>query len=1691
MHIEEKTTTKTVNTRTPAQRIGRIVLKTILFLFLFVVVLFLLLLTPPVQRFATTQVENYLEKKLKTKVEIGSISIGLPRKVVLHDIYLEDQTKDTLISGGTIKADIELFKLFSNEVKVNSLQLDNITAKVKRLLPDTTFNFQFVVDAFASQKKAEPDTAQTAVMKLAVSNIALNNFNVVYRDVLTGNDMTAYLKKASARIDTLDPYTSHFSIPSLSVDGMRVRFYQNTPLMKPETLATDMAKVGAPIPMKLAFGTVNLKNVAIDYGNTESALYSQINLGNVVLTGKDIDLQNHRIHLANLQLDNTASVIRLGKKQGAKVLVKEVKKEVIVQQQAGWNFLVDNIQVANNAIQFDNDNNPKQASGIDFAHFRGDSLNLHMRNLALTGDSIMGLIAGASFREKSGFVLDTLRGDFLYGPKQSYIKNLYVKTPGTELKRSLVAEYPSLDALTKHPEQVLMDINLDHSRVQVADILAFAPQLRTNPAFRNPSAIWRINIQGSGNMNRLYFQNLQFDGLKNTSIDASGTLAGLNDPKAAGGTFTIRRFRTSQTDMALFTGQRLSTKDIYLPETFNVTGTLSGNASRLNTNLTVASSVGNVGVNGQFVNLTNPAKLQYNASIRTNSLRIGQIMRNKVPIGNITANIRLNGTGTTPATINTKFNGIVNAVGYNNYNYRNINLNGSLKGSSFVANVDIRDPNIDLTVKASGTMAANSSFRVNGFIDSIKTLPLHLTTEPFIFHGKIDADVASLNPDYLDANVTVTQALVVSGTQRLPIDSLQFVSGHTGNEQFMRLTSDFANAALQGQYRFSDLGSIIQNNINPYFSVSKSAKTLAVKPYDFTFRLDVVNSPVLTAFVPGLNISQPIHAEGSLATGRGLNAVVNTPSLAFGTNTITGLNVNVTTTPSGLQFTGNVDHLVSGSAFNLYNTRLTATALNNILDFNLGVGDKANRTKYRLSGTLSQPSLGSYALNLRPDSLLLNYETWTVAANNQLIITPTAIGASNFVLQKGGQQLALQSTGGTGSPLGLSFTDFRLATITGFLQADSLLADGVMNGNVTFQNLMKQPLFTSDLTINDFSFRQDTIGNIALQASNTAANRYNINATVSGHGNDLQLSGSATQVPNDIALDMKLDVRQLQLSSFQGAMKDFVKSASGSVNGSVSIGGTTSKPKVLGDLNFDQAKVYTIAIGGPVTIDDEKISVTEEGFVFNEFSVKDSAGNAMNIDGVVSTTNFINYRFDLDVDARNFQALNTTKKDNSLYYGKMNITTNLHVGGTEQNPVVDGSLSVNKGTDFSIVIPQADPSIVQREGVVEFVDFSNPMADTLFKNYDTLNTTDVLGFDIAANIEISKEANFNVVVDVANGDFLNLRGEGQLTTGIDQSGKITLTGTYEIEEGAYQLSYNFLRRRFDIEKGSKITWLGEPTNAQLDVTAKYIANTAPLDLVDQQLAQSDQRNYYLQKLPFNVLLNVSGEMMKPVLTFDITLPQDKNYNVSGDVVSTVNTRLAQLRQEPSELNKQVFAILLLNRFVGENPFQSSGSGFSAASFARTSVSKLLTEQLNNLAGNLIEGVDINFDVASSDDYTTGQRRSRTDLNVGLSKRLLNDRLTVTVGSNFELEGPRQSNQSSNNIAGNVAVNYQLSKDGRYMLRFYRRNEYEGQVDGYIIETGLGFIITVDYNRFREVLHGRRIKRQIRKDNKQNSGNGQS
>ncbi|RZK45819.1 MAG: translocation/assembly module TamB, partial [Pedobacter sp.] len=657
----------------------------------------------------------------------------------------------------------------------------------------------------------------------------------------------------------------------------------------------------------------------------------------------------------------------------------------------------------------------------------------------------------------------------------------------------------------------------------------------------------------------------------------------------------------------------------------------------------------------------------------------------------------------------------------------------------------------------------------------------------------------------------------------------------------------------------------------------------------------------------------------------------------------------------------------------------------------------------------------------------------------------------------------------------------KIETLTSFAETDTTLIGGTINGAATVKDVATNPKFEANLTVQQLRYQKDVLGDVRIAVNNNTANAFEVNASVTGV-HELRVNGFYYTAPQS-ALDLAINIDKLDLKALESVSGGQIRQGTGVVTGQLTAKGSLTTPIVRGDLKFNQAGFNIKYVNSYFRVPDERISFTSEGIEFDSFTLIDSLNKQATIDGTVFTEDFRNFRFGLDIKTDNFRALNSTEKDNELIYGTVYLSSDLKIRGDMNQPVVNGSVSINEGTKFFFALPADDPAVIEQSGIVQFIDEdAPPFNGQRSLNIDSLTRSPMQGMNLSVNVEIDKEAELNVVVDPANGDALRVKGEGSLNATIDPSGKISLTGRYDLSDGAYNLSVGGLsRKEFKIQPGSSIVWTGEPTSADINITALYEVNTAAIDLVADQVETMDAsvRNTYKQKLPFQVFLYLTGELLKPNIAFKIDLPENER---GGTVGYAAYAKLQQVNSNESELNKQVFALLALNRFIAENPFQSLAGGSSTSSLARQSVSKLLTEQLNNLASDLIKGVDINLGVNSIEDYSSGALENRTDLEVGLSKRLLNDRLTISVGSTFGIEGSRPANQSSSNIAGNINVDYLLSADGRYRLRFYRRNETEGVVEGQIIETGVGFALVVEYNRFREIFRrGNRRKERINKE----------
>ncbi len=1673
-------------------KIGRGIIALLCSLLLLLAISLLLLQTKAVQDFARKKVVTYLEQKLGTTVAIKRLDVTFPKMLVLEGVYLADQNKDTLLAGHQLKVDIDLFQLFNNRIQINEIVLKGITVKLKRPKSDQPFNYQFIVDAFASEEE-KPVNDSTALI-MAVKKMTVDNTHFVFLDVLTGNDVDVYLGHAQLRMARIDPNKLEYEVPRIAIRGLRGRIVQTTPLEIIAINTNPDPNVANEKPEYIKFinQETRLQDVDFVYSNEAAGLQTNFSLKDLQIFPKTIDLEKNLIALHRLELSDFTGKIDLNAKtETPPIKLTTQSKREIQTAYSPWKFTTNLVRLRNNNLIYNDNTQARQPRGMDYAHLKFQNLSLQGNRFLYNQDTIAMRITQGRVVEGSGFTLQQLQADFQYTSREVRLENLWIKTPGSSIRKRAIISYPSIAAMQKNP--VLMGLNLDiqDSHIQVKDLLTFVPFLADQAAFKNPNAVLQLNTRMWGSLSRLNIQELQFSGFENTQADLSGNIYNANDPDHFSVDLNIRQFNTSRNDALLFVPPNSIPDSITLPETMSLSGTVKGSAAKLDAELDLNTSLGNAQVNGSIGNAARSQKAIYAGNIAIQGLQIGTIIQQPETMGPLSANFTVEGKGYDQKTANVHLKGVITSLLYNKYTYRNFQMDATLNRQQFDLRGVMKDPNLHFTVKAEGELGgAYPCFAATLNIDSIKTGPLHLTTDPIVYRGIIQADVPALNLDSLNGHVYLLHSLLVSNDRRVAIDSVELVAKYNNGQQTLNLSTDFARASLNGQYKLTQLGAIFTQAIQPYYAIVDSTSGDSALVYDFSLQAALIDHVAIQAFWPDLQHMDDLALDAHFSNNHGWDAHLSSPYIVYGANRMVGLDLKAETQGDHIRFNTSVSEMGTGETFVVQNTQLRAKIANNQVDFALRIGDRDKRAKYRLSGLFAQEPGEFYRVSLHSDSLLLNYEPWSIDAENQIRFSTTEVYAQRFDLSKNNQHLSINSRDNSAnSPLEILFEKFRLSTITGFVQVDSLFADGTLNGNIVLNDITKQLNFTSDLTISNLAVEGDTIGDINAKISNPNANIFVTDVSIKGQGNDLALTGNYFLKPEDKStMDFNLAIKSLQWSTLEGISMGAISNGKGYLSGNVKIGNKPTSPDIAGQLGFTETSMVINMLNSEFKIDDEQIiAVENKGLRFNSFTIRDSSDNQLTINGLANTTNYLNYTFDLSLRARNFRALNTTKKNNDLYYGKVFFDSNVKITGTESEPIVDGTLRINELTRLTVVVPQEQPGVVERDGIVVFVDKDAPLNEALFLTQkDQLNKTNIQGMEVSVNIEIDKKANLNLVIDEGNGDFLRLQGEAVLNGGVDKSGKITLTGSYELEEGAYEMSFNFLHRRFDIQKGSKITWIGEPTNAVVDITAVYVANTSAVELVQDQISAAKTDLRYHQKLPFAVYLNMDGSLMQPVLTFDIVLPEASTLRIDNQIAGQVEMRLNQLKAEPSELNKQVFALLLLNRFISENPFESANGIINAGTLARQSVSKMLTEQLNNLASGLIEGVDLNFDIVSSEDYTSGSLQNKTDLNVGVSKRLLNDRLNVSIGTNFELEGGRQSNETGtggSSTSPNLNIEYLLSQDGTYLLRAYRRNQYEGVIYGYVIETGVGFVLSVDYDQFKEILERRKIKRKATRERK--------
>ena len=259
--------------------------------------------------------------------------------------------------------------------------------------------------------------------------------------------------------------------------------------------------------------------------------------------------------------------------------------------------------------------------------------------------------------------------------------------------------------------------------------------------------------------------------------------------------------------------------------------------------------------------------------------------------------------------------------------------------------------------------------------------------------------------------------------------------------------------------------------------------------------------------MPKLNLLEPIVLSGKFnSQNDSISATGRIPSLKYLDYKITNAQFNLATENNALNYKLVIDD-VDSPQLKLFQTELSGTVENDVIAYQFQIDDFKDEPHYRVAGIMkAQGNVTEFSLD--PDALLLNYESWNIPQNNSIKISEKGIWAGNFELSHNQSAIRINSqTAEPDSPLNVNFNNFEIETISSMISKDTLLAGGKINGDVILKNLKTTPQFTSDLTIDDFNFKKDTLGNIRMLVDNQTANTLNANINITGKGNNVNLIG--------------------------------------------------------------------------------------------------------------------------------------------------------------------------------------------------------------------------------------------------------------------------------------------------------------------------------------------------------------------------------------------------------------------------------------------------------------------------------------------------------------------------------------------------------------------------------------------------------
>ncbi|WP_254712539.1 translocation/assembly module TamB domain-containing protein [Polaribacter pectinis] len=1295
-----------------------------------------------------------------------------------------------------------------------------------------------------------------------------------------------------------------------------------------------------------------------------------------------------------------------------------------------------------------------------------DSLNFSARNtggnlqdLSIIGSDFSSNIRGLYFVDNKGLEVTNLTTDFTYTKTAMHFKNTRLQTEKSDVNANIDFTYKRED-LTDFNNKVTIKAIFDKSKLAIKDLKKYYNELSGNDV---------VTFSGklNGPLNNFDLKNFNLS--SRNGIKIIGDLSFLNAVNPEKGfvfdgdlknlTATYKGLKSVLPNVL---GKTLPTEFDKFGK-FKIVGKVSVTPEQMSATVDLKSEIGDIVSDLQISNISNIDYASYSGEINLNNFNIGAFFNDPL-FGIVSLKGDVNGTGFKLENINTSFIGNVSELNFNNYPYKNISANGQYQNNKFDGDLEIDDVNFKMKFNGLADLSsAVHKFDFKSDIDylNLKETNLFTRDSTAILKGNIALDVEGNTFDDITGMATFKNILYTNHKEEYVFKEFNVSSSLKDSIKTIEVSSeDIANGYISGKFSFSELPYVAQNALGSIYTNYTPYQVAPNQFLDFNF---TIYNQIVTVFFPDISIDNNTKIKGKINSDKNLfKLTFSSPKIdAFGTEAKEVL-------------------LRTDNQNPLYNSHLTADEINtkyyNVSKLNLlnrtqndtlyfksvfKGGNKKNED-FNLDFFYTFNKEGKSVLGFEKSSFKFKDNVWDInpdELNTDKItfdLKSNEFNFSQFKLVSNEQKIEF-----TGSLKGdeekVLLADFTKVKLESFLpKIDSLALKGTLSGNLDF--VQKEGVYSPEalLSIKDFQVNNFTQGDLSINVKgDNSYEKYLVDLAINNENvKSIAATGSLDFSTERPLIDLEVFLEEFGLDAFSPLGQDVLSSIRGTASGDFALRGFLGNPEMDGTLVLKNAGLKFPYLNVDYDFEGESvITLQQQSFIFENFSLLDKKHKTKGrLIGDITHLNFKQWFLNIEIESKNLLVLDTENTEEALYYGSAFIDGTASITGLTDQLTIDVNAKTMPGTLF--VVPLKDVETVDSFRLIHFKtdeigvkDRQNEIAQEALK-----------GLSLNIELDVTKDARAQVVIDEVYGSQLTGNGDGNLRIEIDTRGKFNMYGDYTIQKGVYDFKYGgIVNKPFVIQKGGTVSWNGNPYEANLDVTAVYKAKANPGVLLENFNSN--------RKIEVDLVTRITGGLFSSKQELDIQLS-----NVDPSIANELEFILND--NNVNEKTTQFISLLAFGNFANPDKVNFDVNN-TLAGTASSAITAAFSSLLNNPDSKFQLGLDYQQGQVDNDlDRLNIDNQVDLSVSTQVSNRvIINGKVGVPVGS-----------QTQSSVVGEVKVEVLLNKEGNFRgVIFNRQNEiqYSTEEEGYT--QGVGLTYQVNFNTLSDLLKKMGLKKRTIKN----------